>query len=315
MEIYQLKTFATVAELGHLTRAADKLHVSQPAVSGQIRSLEEELEVSLFERGPAGMTLTVAGRKLLPYAEEVIRAVMQMRSAAESIRGRLQGSIRVGTVSDPGYLRIGTFLARVVEQYPLIDVELHQESSGEIIEQLRAGKLDAGFYFGAAPQAPVEGFKLRDMTYRIIAPTRWAAKIAAADWAALAAMPWVMSPPNSSHRRMIVEAFASHGLEPRRAVEADQESVIANLVASGVGLSIAREEAALAGVEAGRWVIWEPARISTTLWFVYPTREATSPVTKALIEVLRDVWKLPEPKVERPAPQALSGRILAVIDE
>lgn len=315
MEIYQLKTFATVAELGHLTRAADKLHVSQPAVSGQIRALEEALEVSLFERGPAGMTLTVAGRKLLPYAEEVIRAAKQMRSAAESIRGRLQGSIRVGTVSDPGYLRIGVFLAKVVEQYPLIDVELHQESSGEIIEQLRAGKLDVGFYFGASLQVPVEGLKLRDMTYRIIAPHDWTERIAAADWVALAAMPWVMSPPNSSHRRMIADAFASHGLEPRRAVEADQESVIADLVASGVGLSIAREEAALAGVEAGRWVIWEPARISTTLWFVYPTREAASPVIKALIEVLRDVWELPAPKAEPPASQALSGRIHAAMHE
>ena len=292
MEIYQLKTFVTVAELGHLTRAADKLHISQPAVSGQIRALEEALEVSLFERGPAGMTLTVAGRKLLPYAEEVIRAAMQMRSAAESIRGKLQGSIRVGTVSDPGYLRVGAFLAKVVEQYPLIDVQLHQESSGEIIAQLRAGELDAGFYFGEVPQAPLEGVKLRDMTYRVIAPRDWAGCMAGADWAKLADMPWVMSPPNSSHRRMIVDAFARYGLEPRRAVEADQESIIANLVASGVGLSIAREESAMAGVAAGRWVIWEPARISTTLWFVYPVREASHPVTKALIEVLRDIWHL-----------------------
>jgi DNA-binding transcriptional LysR family regulator len=89
-----------------------------------------------------------------------------------------------------------------------------------------------------------------------------------------------------------VDTFAQHGLEPRRAVEADQESIIANLVASGVGVSIAREEAAMAGVAAGRWVIWEPARISTTLWFVYPAREASHPVTKALIEVLSEVWKL-----------------------
>src|SRR4051812_17094245 len=104
MEIYQLKAFAAVAELGHLTRAADKLHVSQPAVSGQIRALEEELEVDLFERGPAGMTLTGAGRRLLPFAEEIIRTSIEMRATAESYRGRLQGSVRLATVSDPGYL-------------------------------------------------------------------------------------------------------------------------------------------------------------------------------------------------------------------
>lgn len=292
MEIYQLRTFVTVAELGHLTRAADKLHISQPAVSGQIRALEDELEVSLFERGPGGMSLTVAGRRLLPYAEEVIRAALQMRAVAESIRGKLQGSIRVGTVSDPGYLRIGAFLAKVVEAYPLIEVQLHQESSGEIIEQLRAGELDAGFYFGEAPVAPVAGMKLRDMTYRVIAPREWADRVAKADWAALAAMPWVLTPPNSSHHRMITEAFSTRGLSPRRAVEADQEHVIANLVTSGVGVSLAREDSAAAGVSAGRWVIWEPARIQSTLWFVYPARDAAHPLIKALLDVLRGVWQL-----------------------
>ena len=61
MELYQLRTFAAVAELGHLTRAAERLHVSQPAVSAQIRALEDELGTPLFERGPSGMTLTTAG--------------------------------------------------------------------------------------------------------------------------------------------------------------------------------------------------------------------------------------------------------------
>jgi DNA-binding transcriptional LysR family regulator len=305
MEIYQLRTFVAVAELGHLTRAADKLHISQPAVSGQIRALEEELELDLFERGPAGMTLTGAGRKLLPYAEEIIRAAGQMRATAESFRGRLQGSVRLATVSDPGYLRVGQFLALVVERHPLIDIELHQESSGEVLEQIRAGELDAGFYFGEAPKAPLQGMRLGDMTYRIIAPLEWAERVAAAGWEELAALPWVITPANSSHRRMIANAFTSRGLEPQRAVEADQESVITNLVASGVGLSLAREDLALAGAESGRWVVWNQAKLHTTLWFVHPAKEAASPVLKALMEVLRELW--PEPGQEQ-AGEARPGK-------
>ena len=65
MELYQLRTFAAVAELGHLTRAAEQLHISQPAVSAQVRALEEELGVVLFERSSSGMQLTPAGRQLL----------------------------------------------------------------------------------------------------------------------------------------------------------------------------------------------------------------------------------------------------------
>src|SRR5262249_60738923 len=74
MELYQLRSFAAVAELGHLTRAAEKLHISQPAVSAQIKALEDELGVTLFERVSSGMQLTSAGRNLLPAAEQVLGA-------------------------------------------------------------------------------------------------------------------------------------------------------------------------------------------------------------------------------------------------
>src|SRR5690349_4285723 len=65
MELYQLRSFAAIAETGQLTRAAEKLHVSQPALSAQLKALEEELEFALFERTSSGMTLTPAGKRLL----------------------------------------------------------------------------------------------------------------------------------------------------------------------------------------------------------------------------------------------------------
>src|SRR5258706_14330728 len=74
MELYQLRSFAAVAELGHLTRAAEKLHISQPALSAQIKALEDELGVALFERTPSGMTLTAAGQRLLTEASKFSRA-------------------------------------------------------------------------------------------------------------------------------------------------------------------------------------------------------------------------------------------------
>ena len=71
MELYQLRTFAAVAEEGHLTRAAERLHLSQPAVSGHIKALEQELDVRLFERTATGMVLTEPGRQLLGHANKV----------------------------------------------------------------------------------------------------------------------------------------------------------------------------------------------------------------------------------------------------
>ena len=91
MELYQLRSFATVAELGHLTRAADRLHVSQLALSAQIKALEDELGVPLFDRGPTGMTLTPAGKRLLPDALKVIADTEALRGAAASIKGAVAG--------------------------------------------------------------------------------------------------------------------------------------------------------------------------------------------------------------------------------
>ena len=101
MELYQLRSFAAVAELGHLTRAAERLHVSQPAVSAQSKALEDDLSVLLFERGAAGMTLTAAGRELLPDALRVIAAAQGLRSHALALRGELGGRVQLGSVADP----------------------------------------------------------------------------------------------------------------------------------------------------------------------------------------------------------------------
>ena len=79
MELYLLRTFVIVAEQGHLTKAAALLHVSQPAVSGQIKALEEQLELKLFERGPGGVRLTKAGEALLPHAQAVVRQAADFR--------------------------------------------------------------------------------------------------------------------------------------------------------------------------------------------------------------------------------------------
>lgn len=153
MELYQLRSFAAVAELAHLTRAAEKLHISQPAVSAQIKALEDELGVVLFERTPQGMLLTSAGRKLLPEAEKVVAAAQGLKSRARAIKGEVVGRVRVGTVSDPDFVRVGDFLAQAVTEYPLLEIEIHHEVTGVALAKVREGELDAAFYYGSvSPQ-------------------------------------------------------------------------------------------------------------------------------------------------------------------
>jgi DNA-binding transcriptional LysR family regulator len=292
MELYQLRTFVTVADSGHITRAAEKLHLSQPAVSAHIKALEEELGLRLFERNPAGMLLTRAGAQLRDQAEKVLAEVEHLRQLAASLKGDIVGRLRVGTASDPEFIRVGEFLHRTVERYPLLELELHHEVSGAALEQVRTGELDASFYFGDITSPDVKGLRLHDMTYCVVAPAAWAERVRGADWSEIARMPWILTPSISTHNRLVRALFSKHGVEPTKVVEADQEPVIASLVVSGVGVSLMREPLALRKQHAGEICIWDRARLHTSLWFIYQAERSHDPLIAALLEILGDIWEL-----------------------
>ena len=124
MELYQLRSFAAIAELGQLTRAAEKLHVSQPAVSAQLKALEDKLGLALFERTATGMVLTVPGARLLLEAEKVLAAARDLQNVALSFKGELTGKASIGTLSDPKLTRIGEFMSDALARHPLLELEL-----------------------------------------------------------------------------------------------------------------------------------------------------------------------------------------------
>jgi DNA-binding transcriptional LysR family regulator len=158
------------------------------------------------------------------------------------------------------------------------------------LDKIRDGELDASFYFGEQPREPLLSRRLRSMDYRVVAPAGWRGRIEQADWDGIAAMPWIMTPEQSTHRHMLVALFKNKKHQPRRVAEADQEHVITNLVVSGVGLSLVREEVALRERDAGRLVIWDKARVETTLWFAYAAERASDPAIEAMLGVLSSLW-------------------------
>jgi len=291
MELSQLRAFVEIAKVGQLTRAAERLHLSQPALSGQLKSLEETLGISLFERSSSGMALTPGGRSLLGEAENILAAIQQLKQAAQHLRGRPAGRLSLGTVLDPATLRLGDFLARAIESYPLIDIELHQIFSGAALAGVHAGTLDASFFFGSLDDPEVHAVPLRKLTYRVALPADWHLDKPRTEWSAVAARPWILAPETSSHRELVMELFAARGLSPTQVIEADSESVILNLIESGVGVSIAREELALASEQEGRIAIWPGAELATTLWFIHSARRAEDPLLEAARTVLREVWR------------------------
>jgi DNA-binding transcriptional LysR family regulator len=264
-----LRSFVTVAQLGHLTRAAETLHLSQPALSAHIKALEERFGVTLFERSSSGMTLTPSGRRLLPEAEQIIGAVQHLQHSAQDLRGQPTGNLKLGTVLDPAVLRVGELMVKARERYPQIEFELFQVMSSDALARVRSGGLDASFYFGALPEADLHSVRLRDIVYRVAIPIAWADALREAPWETVAERPWIVAPEPSSHRQLVMELFGGRAPQPERIIEADNEFVINNLIESGVGASLIRDEIAKQSTDAGRSVIWPGAEVTTQLWLVH----------------------------------------------
>lgn len=292
MDFNRLRSFAAVAETGHLTRAAEKLHISQPALSAQIKALEDELDLALFERTPTGMTLTGAGRRLLAEAEKILAASQTFQAEARALKGAVSGKARVGTLSDPAFIRLGDFMAAALERYPLLEVDFQHEITGVAMQRVRDESLEASFYYGHMAHPQIAGIALRELAYRVAAPAAWRDRVQQADWPAIAELPWIMPPPTSTHHQFAAALFGEHGVEPAKVVGADDEAVVTSLVVSGAGLALMREDIALQMVQSGEVCLWQDLRVDTTLRFIYLRSREHDPIVRALIDVLKCAWKL-----------------------
>jgi DNA-binding transcriptional LysR family regulator len=236
------------------------------------------------------MELTPAGRSLLPEAQKVVAAAQVLRSHASAFKGEVAGRVSVGTVSDPDFIRVGDLLAQAVETFPLLEIELHHVVTGEAFQKVRDGEFDASFYYGNLSHPTVAFLPLLNVAYRVVAPVAWRERVENAPWDEIVAMPWIMTPPISTHSALAGQLFDEHGVSPARRVEADHEAVISSLVVAGLGVSLMREDLAIAAAAAGDVVLWSDKRLLTTLSFIYLAEREEEPVIRALRDMLGRVW-------------------------
>jgi DNA-binding transcriptional LysR family regulator len=289
MDLTQLRAFVAVAREGNLTRAADHLHLTQPAVSLQIKSLQAELQLQLFARTPAGMSLTEDGTKLLPYAERVMTSVAEFRQGADALHTTLSGSLSIGTILDPEFIRLGAFLKRLVETHPQISTQLQHGMSGWVLQQVKSGALDVGFYLGT-PGREFHARVLTSFTYNVVAPQGWKGRVAGRDWPALARLPWIWTPPESAHHRLLAKVFSHYKVTPNKVALVDQEPSMLDLVKSGVGLSLARESIALREAHAHGLVIADAVSLSTELSFITLAKRKNEAMIATVFDLLDNVW-------------------------
>lgn len=286
----------TVAHAGNLTRAAAQLHLTQPAVSLQLKNLQETLGVALFVRSSHGLMLTRDGQALLPHAERALAAAADVERAAAALRQEVRGRLRIGTILDPQFLRLGGFLKQLVETYPHIETALRHGMSGWVADQVRTQELDVGYYIGkpaddGMPEGLFHAVTLTRFQYRVLAPAGWKERIGRSpDWKALTMLPWIWTPPASAHNRLLSRVFREAGAEPLKVAEVDQETSMLDLVKSGVGLSLARDSIAIEQAHTHALTIVEGITVPTELTLVALTARKDEPAIAAAFKLVEAQW-------------------------
>jgi DNA-binding transcriptional LysR family regulator len=326
-DLLSLKAFVSIAREGTVSKAADTLHLTQPAVSLQLKGLQERLNIKLFERAGRGLVLTRDGAALLPQAEKVLAALQDFGHSAQSLQAALRGRLRIGTILDPEFTRLGAFLKELVENAPQIETELSQHMSGDVLTRVSEGSLDVGFYLatptelaqlraqanashkqavnpyfyeGNMPMVGMEStsnainlivHELARFTYRVLAPSGWGPQVLGRDWRALAALPWIITPRASAHHRLLRSVLDPLALTPRRAALVDQEASMLDLVRSGVGLSLARDTIAMREAQSRGLVVADRVQLECCLCFIYGAAQQQQAVIQAAAGAVGKVWK------------------------
>ena len=297
--INTILAFVTVAREGSVSRAAEVLNLTQPAISHQIKRLREETGITLFNRTPTGLQISHDGAAVLSKAEQVLDAMSDFQRSARQRSGRISGKLRIGTIVDPEFIRLGRILARLQTEHPDIETELTHGVSGDIVTWLKRGQIDAGFYLcgpddlpmmGSDSEDPLHAIKLADFTYRVIGPVGWQKKIENADWPALAKLPWIGTPERSVHYRLLSKIYTNPADRLGVVARVDQEASMLEMVRSGIGLSLCRDSIALHQKQSFGLAVCNSVSVPACLCFVALKRRKDSPVLLETFDLLQSSW-------------------------
>jgi len=297
--INMLLAFVTVAREGSVSRAANVLNLTQPAISHQIKRLGEETGISLFKRTSTGLQITLDGQAILKKAEQVLDAMDEFRRSARKRAGSISGKLRIGTIVDPEFIRLGRLLSQLRIDFPDVETELMHGVSGDILTGVKRNQIDAGFYLsdpdvddelGGDTAEPVYAVNLADFSYRVIAPVGWENRVENADWKALAALPWIGTTPASVHFRLLKRIFDEFDCAQNSVALVDQEASMLEMVRSGVGLSLCRDSIALHEKQTYGLAVCKTVSIPASLSLITMERRKDNPTISALLDVLKATW-------------------------
>ncbi|HYO99815.1 MAG TPA: LysR family transcriptional regulator [Pyrinomonadaceae bacterium] len=292
MEIRQLRALSIIAETRTFTAAAERVHVTQAAISMQIRQLELETGTLLFIRTPRRCVLTHAGERLLERARRILREHDAALAELAELSGTSHGRLRLGSASAMfSSDQLPQILQKLRGHCENVEVTVTSGTSEALVRQIMAGELDIAFISLPVEARGVETeLLLKDELIAIASPAHPLAHKRVISAFELAGQKLILGERGGNTRRLIDEYFAEAGLRPVVAMELSRVTSIKRMVETGMGVGIVPVRSALEEIAEGRLVRWwiEGAQINSELGFAYLSGGYQSPITQTFINLCQE---------------------------
>lgn len=238
MQLAQVEGFLEIARQRNLSRAADTLHVTQPALTARIKQLEEELGTPVFERSHRGMRLTDAGRALLPHAERAVDALAIGRDlVVEHARG-IAGQLTIGSAPSVGAYVLPGLLARFAGRFADVRLVVRTGHSEEIVEAVERAELDLGLIRELHHPGVTVRTLYEDELQLVVPPRHAFARRGPIAVDRLAETTLILFDRTSSYYDVTHAMFRTAGVVPRSTIELDNIEAAKHMVRNGLGVAL-----------------------------------------------------------------------------
>ncbi len=314
MDIRQLKAFVAIAESGTFTAGAGRVHVTQAAISMQIRQLENETGAQLFVRAPRKVILTEAGEKLLERAYVILREHDAALEEMAALTGAHRGRLRIGTASSGvSGSPLPQILRELKQQHAGVEASVASGTSEQLVQQILSGDLDVAFV-----SLPVEARGVQtellseDSLVAIASPRHKLAKQKVVSAYALAGEKLILGERGGNTRRLIDQFFAQAGVTPRVKMELARLAAIKRMVEEDMGVGIVPLQSVTEEVANGNLVRWwiEGAQINWQLGIARLVGGYESPIHLTFLQLCREHFRQPAsspPTRNKPKPKKKSA--------
>ena len=239
MTLTELRYIVAVAEARHFGRAAERSHVSQPSLSASVKNLEEELGVTLFERGKRGVFLTEAGEQIVVQARRALEEAERVRTVARQGRDPLKGVLRLGIIHTIAPYLLPDLVGALRRTTPEMPLDVEETTTATLDHMLKAGELDAVILALPYDGPGIDTVPLYEEVFRAIAPARHPlARKKTVAVEELDAGELLLLPVGHCFRDQILDACHEFSRPPEAGRQGNSLETLRSMVASGLGISV-----------------------------------------------------------------------------